>query len=151
MIMYYELERKKLMSRSYRVPFWDRKEIDSNGCWNWVGSKRAHGYGQVYFNGKPARKAHRVAWELTNGKIPNNLCVLHRCDNSSCINPDHLFLGTQLENIQDMINKGRRRPDNIRLSTFATCHPDKPNHAFGLCKICRQRELRFERKLNVNS
>jgi hypothetical protein len=52
--------------------------------------------------------AHRIAWELTNGAIPEGMKVLHRCDNVLCVRPDHLFLGTQHDNVRDMINKGRK-------------------------------------------
>jgi hypothetical protein len=119
-------------------PFWDWKVVTEKGCWEWIGSKRHYGYGQVTFNGRPGRKAHRVAWELTRGKIPGDLCVLHRCDNTACINPDHLFLGTQLDNIQDMNAKGRHGR-TWHMKQQAHCHPEKPNHSHGLCKICAQR------------
>ncbi len=64
------------------------------------------GYGVIQVGRKPA-VAHRVAWVLTNGFIPDGLCVLHRCDNRPCVRPTHLFLGTRLDNIQDMVRKGR--------------------------------------------
>jgi hypothetical protein len=76
------------------------------GCHIWVGSKSQYGYGKFYFEGKDVR-AHRVSWILTKGKIAENCLVLHKCDNPSCVNPNHLFLGTQKDNMQDMINKGR--------------------------------------------
>ena len=130
--------------RPYGIPFWERKTIQPNGCWEWVGSKRRYGYGQVYYKGKPGVKAHKVAWELTYGPIPKGLCVLHKCDNPSCINPGHLLLGTQLDNIKDMTVKGRWNVNGPRGRTKRTaeCHPDKPNHSHGLCKICNQKRLR---------
>lgn len=79
------------------------------GCWIWIGSKDKDGYGRIcgrtnykHWN----MKAHRVSYEYFIGQI-NGLQVLHKCDNPSCINPNHLFLGTQQENIADMMRKGR--------------------------------------------
>ena len=85
---------------------WNRTDR-SNGCWIWLGAKVTDGYGEIMVNGKQIR-THRLAWELTNGSIPKGMCVCHRCDNPSCINPKHLFLGTNNDNIQDRIKKGRR-------------------------------------------
>lgn len=130
------------MKRPYNVPFWERKTITLTGCWEWVGSRRHRGYGQVNFKGK-IRKAHRVAWELSFGIVPDGLSVLHKCDNPPCINPDHLFVGDQQDNINDMFTKGRQKaPGNGKMKQQAYCHPSKPNHSHGLCKTCNQRRLR---------
>lgn len=86
--------------------FW--KFVDKKGdaeCWNWVG-KKGHGYGRFWYNGKTIR-AHRFSYELFFGNVPDCLFVLHKCDNPGCVNPDHLFLGTLLDNSRDMIAKGR--------------------------------------------
>ena len=80
--------------------------IDAKGCWIWKGSKHRQGYGNIRFNQKYGL-AHRVAWEVFKGKIPEDLKVCHKCDVTSCCNPDHLFLGSQKENVQDGIVKGR--------------------------------------------
>jgi len=75
----------------------------NGGCWLWLGPLRNG-------RGRHRRKAaHRYSWEKYRGKIPEGLCVLHKCDIGSCVNPNHLFLGTILDNIRDMDNKGRRR------------------------------------------
>lgn len=80
----------------------------NSGCWLWMRSYDEDGYGQVHHNGKRYR-THRLAWELYRGEIPNGLLVLHKCDVTACVNPDHLFLGTVQDNATDRVRKGRRR------------------------------------------
>ncbi len=77
-------------------------------CWIWTGSLGGdnRNYGSFNVNGR-TKRAHRVSYELYKEKIPKGLLVLHSCDNPSCVNPEHLFLGTQKDNMQDMSNKGR--------------------------------------------
>lgn len=84
--------------------FWSKVK-KTRGCWWWVGAKFSNGYGRFWASKEYL--AHRVSWELHNGPIPEGLHVLHRCDNPSCVRPDHLSVGTHKENMRDMVNKGR--------------------------------------------
>jgi hypothetical protein len=86
--------------------FWSRVKIIKN-CWEWTGSRHRQGYGRVGYLGNRAAYTHRVSYQLVNGKIKKGLNVLHRCDNPPCVNPDHLFLGTQSDNAYDMFSKNR--------------------------------------------
>lgn len=109
----YPSEQKRFVSgHNNRQPvaarFWQR--VDKRGtddCWNWTAGTGSHGYGQLSIDAIP-KLTHRIAWELANGPIPDNLHVLHKCDNRLCCNVNHLFLGTNLENIQDMVKKDRQ-------------------------------------------
>lgn len=85
-----------------------RAEILTNGCHVWKGKTNQKGYGRLMINRRELL-AHRVAWEHAHGRIPDGLCVLHRCDTPPCINPAHLFLGTIADNNADMKAKGRDR------------------------------------------
>lgn len=82
--------------------------IPFHSCWEWVGSKTSRGYGRINRGARRGKieKAHRVAYELYIAP-PGELCVLHRCDNPGCVNPYHLFLGTQGDNVLDMMKKKR--------------------------------------------
>jgi len=95
------------MQKSAEDRFWAK--VNKNGeCWIWTGAKLPKGYGHFY-SGEKTVLASRWSYEYAYGLIPEGLMVLHRCDNPPCVNPEHLFLGTMQDNIDDMIAKGRQR------------------------------------------
>ena len=86
--------------------FWSKATKEENGCLEWnLGRDRA-GYGVACWDGKH-ESSHRVAWKITHGEIPEGMHVCHHCDNPPCINPEHLFLGTAIDNMRDCAAKGR--------------------------------------------
>jgi hypothetical protein len=119
---------KKAMSLEQR--FWP-KVRQTPDCWLWTGSKCSDGYGTIGTSKGYLTSAHRLSWIIHNGPIPKGLSVLHKCDNPPCVNPKHLFLGTQRDNIIDCVNKRR---DN------KACGSRHPNAKLteSLVKILRQ-------------
>ena len=120
-------------------PIIDRFQCSINKtdyCWIWTGSMQTNGYGRIFYDGKD-HKAHRVSYELNIGHIPKGMIICHKCDNPSCVNPDHLFLGTNQDNSIDMVQKGRnniesRSGDNHWMKK----HPDKIAKGSSLNKSC---------------
>jgi len=102
-IVFTQFNRLRTTPRPVEESFWEKVEIGSaSDCWEWLASTHKDGYGR-FRNGL----AHRVSWKLSKGEIPQGMYVCHRCDNPLCCNPSHLFLGTQADNMSDMVNKGR--------------------------------------------
>lgn len=88
---------------------WDKVYVKrENECWEWLGDKDKHGYGRITYEGK-RQLVTRVLWKLMNDLIPDGMCICHTCDNPSCLNPKHLFLGSHHDNMVDMKKKGRGR------------------------------------------
>jgi len=88
--------------------FWPKVQ-KTDTCWLWTGSRDLQGYGRIGTGGRRSTPilTHRVSWVMHHGSIPEGMLVCHHCDNPSCVRPDHLFLGTNADNVQDMIAKKR--------------------------------------------
>jgi len=124
------------------------KSSDPLGCWTWAGAKNLQGYGEFFLFRKGSRShhglAHRVAWEMFRGPI-GDMFVLHKCDTPACVNPEHLFLGTQKDNMRDALAKGRMRgliPRGVSLNkrpAFTAISCDKCGSSF-LKRNCYIRE-----------
>jgi hypothetical protein len=95
--------------------FWSYVLRQEEGCWLWDGWKQSSGYGGFQI-GEKKYGAHRVSYEMANGSIPEGMLVCHHCDTPRCVRPEHLFLGTPLDNMRDKIRKGRSRSGVAKLS-----------------------------------
>ena len=86
--------------------FWTKVQR-GEGCWEWTASRTKFGYGILGIRriARSPRKAHRMSWEIAHGPIPGNFHVLHRCDNPPCVRPDHLYLGTNADNVRDRMER----------------------------------------------
>lgn len=96
-----------LVSSFYdRVDFYpDTQDVE---CWGWLGQTDDKGYGRIRDKSSgEVYKSHRLSWTIHKGDIPDGMCICHKCDNPACSNPEHLFVGTQADNVSDMMNKGR--------------------------------------------
>jgi hypothetical protein len=100
----YRVRRRKPV-KDPLLRFFGKLAFGAPDCWYWVGARHKLGYGLLPMLGES--KAHRVSWRLYHGAIPEGMSVLHKCDVRCCVNPHHLFLGTQTDNMRDMVSKGR--------------------------------------------
>lgn len=123
--------------------FW-HKALVGDGCWEWQASTYGIGYGQFHRDGVMT-PAHRMAWQLTHGSIPDGMVVCHRCDNPPCVRPDHLFLGTNKDNSRDMVAKGRHKEQ--RKTHCPKGHPLDGRLSSGkrYCLTCNREKQRLVR------
>lgn len=106
--------------------FWEKVPQRVNGeCWIWRGEINRKGYGNLFLRRGPRRSmlAHRLSYEMAYGAIPEKMFVCHRCDTPPCVNPEHLFLGTNADNMRDASEKGRIKGHNSRKTHCAHGHP----------------------------
>lgn len=107
----YRISKKSRYHKTFEERFWEKVKKTS-GCWGWTGHRSGSGYGRLrgpVDTGSVQIYAHRASYEINIGPIPDEMLVCHHCDNPQCVRPEHLFLGTQKENHQDMLSKKRGR------------------------------------------
>ena len=121
MLRHAQQKPRKTIKERWREKFLRPEE----GCWEWIAAIGNHGYGVFTISTKVHITAHRYAWEISNGKIPDGMHVCHKCDNRKCVRPSHLFLGTNVDNITDSVKKGRRK--GIARPKWGPDHPQRIN------------------------
>jgi len=134
-----------LIDADTQFRFWN-KVRKTETCWIWIaGCRGKTGYGSFKLDGK-TQDTHRVSWIIHFGQIPNDLWVLHTCDNRKCVNPTHLFLGTPKVNHDDMVAKGRKihRSGRVKPVQHGTCDEYK---TFGCrCELCKEAVKEYQRE-----
>lgn len=130
------------MRTPVKIRLWSKVDL-TDGCWIWTGAKSQGGYGQLTVERKRAL-AHRLAYTLAYGTIPEGQHVCHSCDNRLCVRPTHLFLGTRSDNMQDMVRKGRHVSHWGNRTACSKGHdysenPPLINQGRRKCRVCRRK------------
>lgn len=134
-----------------------KTRVDSDGCWEWMGHINCNGYGVIIgtTNVGRVRTAHRLSYYVFIGDLEKGKVIAHSCDNRKCVNPSHLWQGTQQENLRDMVNKGRENPHKRGVAHCPHGHPYDDENTFYRnngwrdCRECRRQRTRQWRKTNV--
>jgi DNA-binding XRE family transcriptional regulator len=140
------------LNKSTEERFWGKVK-KTRGCWNWLGTK-SRGYGFISISGK-MNLVHRYSYWLHNGDIPNGsgwhgTCVCHTCDNRSCVNPKHLFLGSHRDNMDDLVKKGRIRGEKHQTAKHTQKDVDKIRKLYKTGKYSQHQLARMYGVTNTN-
>lgn len=135
-----------MVAKSVADRFWEKvdKSAGPDGCWGWLASKDRKGYGKHCLpKTKRPFLAHRIAYEMVIGPIPTGLWVLHRCDNPSCVNPSHLWIGNHSDNMRDCYEKGRHVAQHSELMRRGSAH--------GMSKLNEEQVVQIRHKWSAGS